>query len=198
MTGDFTPADHLADVLASFDSCPDPRLRRVMQALVGHLHAFVAEVGLTDDEWLAGIRFLTEAGQLSDDHRQELILLSDTLGVSMLVEMINHAAADGTTEPSVLGPFRAATGRSASVITEYIGIYERTRGEFPAAPRLLDLLDAEARRMKKGGGGEHSSGSRPALPPPAGRANAAFAVALQVLARVRLRQGRGRRGGHRR
>jgi hydroxyquinol 1,2-dioxygenase len=100
-----TPAEHLAQVQASFDDAADPRLAEILRAAVAHLHAFVAEVGLTRDEWFAGIDFLTRVGQMCDGQRQETILLSDTLGVSMLVEMLNHAAAPGTTEPTVFGPF---------------------------------------------------------------------------------------------
>lgn len=105
MGSKMTPAEHLAQVQASFDRAPDARLAQIMRAAVAHLHAFVEEVGLTRDEWFAGIDFLTRAGQACTDERQELILLSDTLGVSMLVEMLSHGAAPGTTEPTVFGPF---------------------------------------------------------------------------------------------
>lgn len=105
MSETFTPAQHLQDVLDSYEGSPNPRLAEIMKAAVRHLHAFVEEVGLTRDEWMAGIEFLTETGKMCDDKRQEFILLSDTLGISMLVEMINHAAAAGTTEPTVFGPF---------------------------------------------------------------------------------------------
>src|SRR5690349_4176000 len=74
------------EVVASFDNCSDPRLREIVQAAVRHLHAFVAEVGLTREEWRAGIDFLTAVGQKCSDTRQEFILLSDALGVSSLVE----------------------------------------------------------------------------------------------------------------
>jgi hydroxyquinol 1,2-dioxygenase len=68
-------------VLASLDRAPDARSRRVLECLVRHLHAFAREVELTDEEWLAGIRFLTAAGQKCDERRQELILISDVLGL---------------------------------------------------------------------------------------------------------------------
>jgi len=100
-----SPSEHLAQVQATFDGTADPRTVEIARAAVKHLHAFIEEVGLTRDEWFAGIQFLTSVGQKCDDVRQEFILLSDTLGASMLVEMINHAAADGTTEPTVFGPF---------------------------------------------------------------------------------------------
>ncbi len=83
----------------------DPRLRQVMSALVRHVHEFVKEVELTPEEWAAGIRFLTETGQICSEWRQEYILLSDVLGVSMLVDAVNHRRPSGATENTVLGPF---------------------------------------------------------------------------------------------
>ena len=101
----FTPGDHMADVLARYDDSPNERLAEITRAAVRHLHAFVDEVGLTREEWFAGIDALTRTGQMCNGERQEFVLLSDTLGVSMLVEMINHRAAPGSTEPTVFGPF---------------------------------------------------------------------------------------------
>ena len=92
-------------VLARMDGCDDARFRTIMSSLVRHLHAFVREVELTEAEWNEGIRFLTATGQKCDDKRQEFILLSDTLGVSMLVDAINHRYAQGATETTVFGPF---------------------------------------------------------------------------------------------
>jgi hydroxyquinol 1,2-dioxygenase len=100
-----------ADVVAAFAKTPDPRLREIMQALVRHLHAFAREVDLTADEWLAGIRFLTATGQISTDKRPEFILLSDTLGLSMMIVSLAQARASGArgateaTEATVEGPF---------------------------------------------------------------------------------------------
>lgn len=104
----FTPEQHLAQVLAAYDDSPNPRLAEITRSLITHLHHFASEVQLTREEWFAGIEALTKTGHLCDDERQEFILMSDTLGVSMLVEMINHAAAPGTTEPTVFGPFHLA------------------------------------------------------------------------------------------
>jgi hydroxyquinol 1,2-dioxygenase len=84
---------------------PDERLREVMTALVRHLHDFAREVGLTEAEWFEGIRFLTRVGHITDDRRQEFILLSDVLGLSMLVTAQNHAKPPGCTEATVFGPF---------------------------------------------------------------------------------------------
>lgn len=96
------------EVVARLQGTPDPRLREVMTALVRHLHALVTEVGVTDEEWLAAIRFLTATGQACDDTRQEFILLSDTLGVSSLVDLVNHSDVESlATEPTILGPFYA-------------------------------------------------------------------------------------------
>lgn len=82
-----------------------PRLRQIMTAMVNHLHAFVKEVELTEAEWEFAIDFLTKTGQICSDTRQEFILLSDALGVSMLVDAVNHRAPDGATETTVFGPF---------------------------------------------------------------------------------------------
>lgn len=92
-------------VAASFARTPDPRLRELLDALVRHLHAFVTDVRPSVAEWQAAIAFLTATGHTCDDVRQEFILLSDVLGVSMLVESLNHAAGDGLTEATVEGPF---------------------------------------------------------------------------------------------
>lgn len=101
-----TGASLTTEVVDRLDATPDPRLREVTQALVRHLHAFALEVQLTDAEWLAGIRFLTATGQMCDDVRQEFILLSDTLGLSSLVDLINHAHVETlATETTILGPF---------------------------------------------------------------------------------------------
>jgi protocatechuate 3,4-dioxygenase beta subunit len=95
-----------ADVVAaSFSGTSDERLREVMTSLVRHLHAFVKDVELTESEWAAGIDFITRTGQMSDETRQETIMLSDVMGVSMLVETINHRTGGTSTESTVLGPF---------------------------------------------------------------------------------------------
>jgi catechol 1,2-dioxygenase len=83
----------------------DGRLREVLVSLTKHLHAFIRDVEPSEEEWMAGIQFLTATGQMCDDKRQEFILLSDTLGVSMLVDAISHRKPAGATESSVLGPF---------------------------------------------------------------------------------------------
>jgi hydroxyquinol 1,2-dioxygenase len=97
--------DITAEVLARFSETPDPRLRRIMLSLIGHLHAFVKEVELTEAEWFQAIEILTRAGQMCSDKRQEFILFSDTLGVSMAVDLVDHRKPDGATESTVFGPF---------------------------------------------------------------------------------------------
>jgi hydroxyquinol 1,2-dioxygenase len=97
--------DLLERVVASLDHCPDPRLKELMTSLVRHLHAFVREVRLTEEEWAKGIEFLTAAGHITDDKRQEFILLSDVLGVSMQTIAINNEAYGDATEATVFGPF---------------------------------------------------------------------------------------------
>lgn len=102
---DMTETNLTEAVLDRLAGATDPRFRQVMTSLLRHLHTFVREVELTEAEWFAGIQFLTAVGQKCDAQRQEFILLSDTLGVSMLVDAINHAKAAGATESTVLGPF---------------------------------------------------------------------------------------------
>jgi hydroxyquinol 1,2-dioxygenase len=92
-------------VLQRLAGAEDPRLRQVAQSLVKHLHGFVRDVEPSFEEWQAAISFLTRIGQMCDGKRQEFILLSDTLGVSMLVDAINHRMPAGATPTTVLGPF---------------------------------------------------------------------------------------------
>lgn len=100
------------DVLDAFAGTPDARLRELMTALVKHVHAFAREVDLKPEEWLAGMKFLNAVGQISTERRPEFILLSDTLGLSMMVVALEQARASGNakgateaTEASVEGPF---------------------------------------------------------------------------------------------
>ena len=103
-----TPAEITAAAVVSFDGCAEPRLRELMRAFVRHLHAFAVEVGLTEDEWRGLIGALTATGRITDERRQEFILWSDTLGLSMLVDAFAHPLPEGATESTVLGPFYAA------------------------------------------------------------------------------------------
>lgn len=92
-------------VIGMHANAADPRLREIMTSLVQHLHAFARDVALTEDEWFEGIRFLTEVGHITSGTRQEFILLSDTLGLSMLVTALNNKKPKGCTEATVFGPF---------------------------------------------------------------------------------------------
>jgi protocatechuate 3,4-dioxygenase beta subunit len=100
-------------VTRAFADAPDPRVRRVLASLIQHLHAFVRESELTTEEWMRGIDFLTRTGHTSGPTRQEFILLSDVLGVSMLVDAVNHRGRGGATETTVLGPFYVGEHRIA-------------------------------------------------------------------------------------
>src|SRR5579885_1950596 len=92
-------------VIERFSQCSDARTKQISEALVRHLHNFIREIRPTEEEWAYGIDFLTRTGQKCDDKRQEFILLSDVLGVSMLVDAINHPPMKGVTESTVFGPF---------------------------------------------------------------------------------------------
>ncbi|MGZ4568082.1 MAG: dioxygenase family protein [Blastococcus sp.] len=126
------PADITEDTVtdatvASFDATPDERLRDLLAAVVRGLHAAVREVEPTIAEWEAAIDFLTRTGQRCDDVRQEFVLLSDVLGVSSLVENINHRTTGGATEATVLGPFHmtvSPTRRNGDSIDE-VGGHDR-------------------------------------------------------------------------
>ena len=92
-------------VLRSLEGTADPRMKAIFTSLVRHLHAFVQDVEPSEAEWWQAVQFLTRVGQMCDERRQEFVLLSDTLGVSMLVDAINHRTDRGATESTVLGPF---------------------------------------------------------------------------------------------
>lgn len=93
------------EVLHRIRNTKNPRLKQVMASFIKHMHSFVRDVKPTQEEWFKGIQFLTETGHWSTGKRQEFILMSDTLGVSMLVDALNYKASAGTTESTVLGPF---------------------------------------------------------------------------------------------
>jgi hydroxyquinol 1,2-dioxygenase len=92
-------------VLDRWSAVPDARLRQVMQSMVKHLHAFVRDIEPTEQEWLKAIEWLTRTGQMSTGKRQEFILASDVVGVSMLVDCINHRLSGDATPTTVTGPF---------------------------------------------------------------------------------------------
>jgi hydroxyquinol 1,2-dioxygenase len=100
-----TGEDFTKSVLKRWEDIPDPRLREVMQAAIKHLHAFVSEVQPSGAEWFKAIQFLTAIGHKCDDKRQEFILASDVMGVSMLIDDINNRRVAGATPSTVEGPF---------------------------------------------------------------------------------------------
>jgi protocatechuate 3,4-dioxygenase beta subunit len=132
-----TPEQITASVLSSFDDCRDQRLRQLLQALVRHSHALVQEVGLTPDEWQRAIEILTATGHITDDRRQEWVLWSDALGLSMLVDALDHQLPAGATESTVLGPFYVPGAPlrdyGASIAEHVAGVPTLVRG------RVLDL-----------------------------------------------------------
>lgn len=106
--GFFTEADSVDVVTARNALARDPRLRSVMEVITRKLHEAVKEIEPTQDEWFSAIQFLTRTGHMCNDWRQEFILLSDVLGVSMLVDAINNRKPSGASESTVLGPFHVA------------------------------------------------------------------------------------------
>jgi protocatechuate 3,4-dioxygenase beta subunit len=144
-----------AEVLNRMRNTKNKRLKQVMTSFVRHLHAFVREVKPTPEEWMTGIQFLTETGHWSTGKRQEYILMSDTLGVSMLVDAINYKAGAGATQSTVLGPFHregapefplgASVAKNASdgepcIVT---GTVKDTKGR-PVAGAKLDIWEGGA------------------------------------------------------
>src|SRR5271154_4930340 len=102
----YATEENLTDLaLKQWEACHSPRLRQIMQSLVKHLHGFVRDVDLTEEEWLTAVNWLAKTGQLSTGKRHEFILLSDVLGVSMLVDAVNHRFPSGATPSTVMGPF---------------------------------------------------------------------------------------------
>jgi hydroxyquinol 1,2-dioxygenase len=113
MTTDVTSTTVTDEAVNSLAGTADPRLRELLTGLIRHLHAFARETRLTQAEWERAISFLTATGQTCTDTRQEFILLSDVLGVSMLVDALNHKHLAGATDTTVLGPFYVGEHRVA-------------------------------------------------------------------------------------
>jgi hydroxyquinol 1,2-dioxygenase len=119
-------------VIARLSNCENPRLKEVLSSLVTHLHDFVRETRLTEDEWMQGIQFLTDTGHMCSGQRQEFILLSDTLGVSMLTVALNQARPVGATEATVFGPFHVDDAPAVAAGTDI------ARGA-PGEPLFVDI-----------------------------------------------------------
>lgn len=119
---DVTP-DNITEVFTGyFGPDTDPRFKEVMGALARHLHAFVKEVGLTHDEWRAGLEAIEEAGRITTPERNEFVLLSDVLGLSSLVDMVN--SHPGATSSSVLGPFHVSDAPPMHIGADLKGDFE--------------------------------------------------------------------------
>ncbi len=143
--------------LKQWQACHSPRLREIMQSLVKHLHGFVREVNLTEAEWLQSVDWLTRTGKMSSEKRQEFILFSDVLGISMLVDAINHRFPTGATPSTVLGPFHIdgspelplgadmAEGLGGE-ITFLTGSVRDLEGK-PVAGARMDIWQADANGM---------------------------------------------------
>jgi len=160
-------------VLERLEGAKDPRFKQIMTSLIKHLHAFVRETELTENEWLTGIRFLTATGKKCDDKRQEYILLSDTLGVSMLVDAINHRQPGGATETTVLGPFYVSGAKDMPMWADIAGnapgepAYVSGRvldvNGTPIAGAVLDVWQTDGEGfydVQRPGGNEHYARGR--------------------------------------
>jgi hydroxyquinol 1,2-dioxygenase len=141
-------------VLHTFAATPNPRVKEILTGLVKYLHAFAREVELTEEEWMFGIQFLTRTGHMSDDKRQEFILLSDTLGLTSLKDIMNNRKPPGVTEYTIFGPFYVAGAPEMPAMANIAG---DTPGEpvivsgrvsapdgRPLAGALLDVWQASA------------------------------------------------------
>ena len=133
-----TEANLTDAVVDAFAGAENARLKEIMASLVKHLHAFIRDVNLTEEEWLAGIDFLTATGQMCDARRQEFILLSDTLGASTLKDLINNRKPAGMTEWSILGPFYRG---GAEELPLGANIANDTPGEPVVVSGLVSALD---------------------------------------------------------
>jgi hydroxyquinol 1,2-dioxygenase len=142
-------------VLGKLGGTRDPRLAHILASLVRHLHAFVRETELTEAEWLAGIAFLTATGQKCDGKRQEYILLSDTLGISMLVDAIANRRPTGATESTVLGPFYVPGAAELPMWADIFPVLSpvSSPGDSPATPAYVEghVLDLDGRPIHGAG-----------------------------------------------
>ena len=150
----YVTEDNLTDVvLERWKDIPDPRLRQVMQSLIKHVHGFVREIEPTQAEWAIAIDWLTRTGQMCSQKRQEFILTSDVLGVSMLVDAINHRRPGAATPSTVEGPFHVPNAppiahggdmaKGAPGIPCFVTGTVRGIGGEPVAGALLDLWQTD-------------------------------------------------------
>lgn len=150
----YVTEENLTDiVLKRWEDIPDARLKQVMQSLIRHLHAFVRDIEPTGEEWFKAIDFITRTGQMSDNKRQEVILFSDVMGVSMLVDAINHRLPSGATPTTVEGPFHVADAphlsdganmaKDAPGIPAFVTGTVRSLDGTPIAGAVLDLWQTD-------------------------------------------------------
>ena len=150
----YVTEENLTDlVLKRWKEIPDPRLQEVMQAMIKHLHAFVREIEPTNTEWFTAIDWLTRTGKMSDNKRQEMILFSDVMGVSMLVDAINNRMETGATPTTVEGPFHVADApeianggnmaQGAPGIPTFVTGTVRSLDGKPVANAMLDLWQTD-------------------------------------------------------
>ena len=132
----FNDTELTAAVIRSFEEAPDPRVKFLLEELVKSLHDYVRKTDLTFDEWGYAIDFLTRVGQKCTSTRQEFILLSDVLGVSMLVDAVNHRERDGATETTVLGPFYVSGAKGMPMWADIAG------DDSPLPRRILTIDSA--------------------------------------------------------
>lgn len=140
-------------VLKRWEDIPDPRLRKIMQSMIKHLHAFVRDVEPTGDEWYKAIDWITRTGKMSDNKRQEVILFSDVMGISMLVDAINNRLPSGATPSTVEGPFHVADApevahggsiaMGAPGIPTFVSGKVRSLDGAPIANAVLDLWQTD-------------------------------------------------------
>jgi protocatechuate 3,4-dioxygenase beta subunit len=150
--GFFTEEDSVRVVTGRNENAKDERLKQVMEVLTRKLHEAVKEIEPTQDEWMQAILFLTRTGQMCNEWRQEFILLSDVLGVSMLVDAINNRKPSGASESTVLGPFHVADApelpMGANICLDQKGEHMVIEGRIvdtdgrPIANALLDVWQA--------------------------------------------------------
>jgi hydroxyquinol 1,2-dioxygenase len=147
--------DNITELAAGrWATARDPRIRELLTALVRHLHAFAREVRLTEDEWLAAMRWLTATGQISNEKREEFILTSDVLGLSMLVVQMNRRFDEAATPATVLGPFHIDGSPALSFGGDmsdgvpgtplYLSGTVRSLDGTPIAGAVLDVWQADA------------------------------------------------------
>jgi len=131
-----TPDIITRNAIALNEENPNPRLKFIMDNMMGHMHSFVKETGITTDEWMNTIQFLTRTGKTCTDIRQEFILLSDVLGISALVDALNNPPIAGSTQSTVLGPFFT---EDAAEIPHGDSIASEGKGEYLLVTgRILD------------------------------------------------------------